>query len=205
MIVKQRLVTVEELWEMPDVPGVRLELIDGEVVEVPGAGGLHGALGFKLLRMLDDFVQLHDLGLVMPDGLDYVLRRGPDQLRIPDVSFMAWERIPETGIPEGFWEGPPTIAVEVVSPHDRADDIHAKVQDYLEAGARQVWVMWPRTRSMTVYDATHGVRELGADATLDGGSELPGFTVRVGDLFEVRRRHQRPRRRAVGTPQLSET
>lgn len=187
MSVKHQLVTAEELWEMPEVPGKRLELVDGEVVEVPGAGDLHVAISFKLARALDDFVQQNDLGIVRPDGLAFVLRRDPDHMRIPDASFVAWERVPEEGIPEGFWEGPPTLAVEVVSPHDRADDIHAKVRDYLEAGTQQVWVLWPRTRSMTVYDSTHGVRELAPEAELDGGNELPGFTVRVGDLFEVRR------------------
>lgn len=188
MSVRQQLVTAEELWQMPEIPGKQLELVDGEVIEVPGAGDLHVAISFKLARALDDFLQQHDLGIVRPDGLSYVLRRSPDQVRIPDVSFVAWERVPKEGIPEGFWEGPPTIAVEVVSPHDRADDIHAKVQDYLEAGTRQVWVLWPRTRSMTVHDSTRGVRELGAETNLDGGDALPGFRVRVGDLFAVRRR-----------------
>lgn len=76
----------------------------------------------------------------------------------------------------------------VVSPHDRAQDVHAKAQGYLEAGTRQVWVLWPRERSMTVYDADGGPRELGPEARLDGGDVLPGFSVRVGNLFEVSRR-----------------
>lgn len=187
MSVKQTLVTAEELWEMPEVPGKRLELIDGEVIEVPGAGDLHVAISFKLARALDDFLQQHDLGIVRPDGLSYILRRDPDQVRIPDVSFVAWERVPEGGIPAGFWEGPPTLAVEVVSPHDRADEIHTKVGDYLDAGTRQVWVLWPRTLSMSVYQAEGATRELGPEAFLDGGDMLPGFRMKVSELFEVRR------------------
>jgi len=107
---------------------------------------------------------------------------------MPDASFVAWDRIPDPRPSARFWEGAPTIAVEVVSPTDRANDIQERVQDYLAAGTQQVWVLWPRNRSMTVYDAVSGVRELGPDSTLDGGSLLPGFSVSVGDLFELPRR-----------------
>lgn len=186
MSVKQ-LITAEEFWDTPDVSGRRFELIEGELVEVPGAGALHAMIAFALVRLLDQFVRQHDLGLVMPDGLAFVLRRGPDQIRIPDLSFVAWNRVPEEGIPEGYWEGPPTLAVEVVSPNDRADDIHARVQDYLEAGSSQVWVLWPRRRSVSVYSRNEDTRELGPDAKLDGADVLPGFKVRVADLFEIRR------------------
>lgn len=187
MSVKQQ-VTAEELWEMPEVPGKRLELVDGSVYEVPGAGELHIAIVVMLFKLLDRFAEQHDLGIVRPDGLAYVLRRDPDQVRIPDLSFVAWESVPTGDVSERFWEGPPTLAVEVVSPHDRADDVHERVQDYLEAGTRQVWVLWPRRRSVSVYRPDADTRELGPDAVLDGGEVLPGFTVRVGDLFEVRRR-----------------
>lgn len=187
MSVKQR-VTVEGLQDMPDVPGQRFELIDGEVVEVPGAGALHALIVFALARLIEDFVRHHDLGLVVPDGLAYVLRRDPGLVRIPDVSFVAWDRVPEEGVPEGFWRGAPTLAVEVVSPNDRAVDVHLRVQDYLDAGSRQVWVLWPQTRSVSIYRPAADTRELGPDDSLDGGDVLPGFNVRVGDLFEVRRR-----------------
>lgn len=187
MSVKHK-VTAEELWEMPDVPGKRLELVDGEVVEMPGAGALHVMIVFAVAQLLERFVRKRDLGLVVPDGLAYVLRRDPDQVRIPDVSFVAWERVPEGEISEGFWQGPPTLAIEVVSPNDRADDIYARVQDYLAAGSDQVWVLWPRQHSVSVHRPDDDTRELGPDATLDGGNILPGFQVRVGDLFAVQRR-----------------
>jgi len=188
MSVKHQ-VTAEELWEMPEVPGRRLELVDGKVAEVPGAGELHIAIVVMLFKFLDRFVEQHDLGIVRPDGLAYVLRRDPDQVRIPDVSFVAWESVPDGDVSERFWEGPPTLAVEVVSPNDRADDIHDRVQDYLDAGTRQVWVLWPRRRSISVYSPDADTRELGPDAVLDGDM-LPGFTVRVGDLFDVPRRRR---------------
>jgi Uma2 family endonuclease len=186
MSVKQQLVTAEELWEMPDVPDRRIELVDGEVVQVSPAGAVHTKIMFMLAKTLDNFVSRNGLGEVMPDNLAFVLQRGPDRVRVPDVSFIAAAHVPAEGLPEGFWEGPPTLAVEVVSPHDRANDIHERVQDYLAAGTQQVWVLWPRTRSVTVYVVDGAPRELGPDAVLDGGEVLPGFTVQVSDLFEIR-------------------
>lgn len=188
MSVKQKLVTAEELWEMPEAPGKRFELVDGEVIEVSPAGDLHMAIVEIVYKRLDRFVEQHNLGLVRFDGLGYVIKRGPDQVRVPDVSFVAWEGVPEGEPSEWFWEGPPTLAVEVVSQDDLALDFRDRVYDYLEAGTQQVWVLWPRRRRISVFSPNADTRELGPDAVLDGGSLLPGFSVRVGELFEVPRR-----------------
>lgn len=185
MNVKQ-LMTAEDVLDLPEKPGYTFELIDGELREAPGATMLHGLIATVVLRLIAGFVQQRDLGLVLPDGVGYVLRRDPDQLRIPDISFVSWSQVSEDGIPEGFWEGSPTLAVEIVSPNDRAADIHREVRDYLDAGTRLVWVLWPQQASVTVYDAD-GQRELGSDDQLDGGNVLPGFYARVGSLFNVRR------------------
>lgn len=74
-----------------------------------------------------------------------------------------------------------------MSPDDRATDVHANVRDYLEAGTRQVWVLWPPQRSVTVYEPDGTAREFGPDTHLDGGTVLPEFGVPVGSLFEARR------------------
>lgn len=187
MSVKHQL-TAEDLLDMPEVPGKRFELVDGELVEVSPSNDLHHAIVEIVYDVLRDHVRQHNLGLVRFDGLAYVIRRGPDQVRVPDVSFVAWDRVPDSGPSARFWEGAPTIAVEVVSPTDRANDIQERVQDYLEATTRQVWVLWPTRRTVTVYGANGSVRQLGPDESLDGGDVLPGFIVRVADLFEVPRR-----------------
>lgn len=109
-------------------------------------------------------------------------------MRAPQISFIESERVPVGEPSEWFWEGPPTLAVEIVSPEDLANDFYDRVQDYLEAGTQQVWVLWPRTRSVSIYSSDADTRELGPDASLDGGSLLPGFSVQVGDLFEIPRR-----------------
>jgi Uma2 family endonuclease len=182
MAVKQRL-TAEELWALPEVPGKRYELVRGELVEVPGAGGVHAQLIVNLLLLLHPFVTGRGLGRVFGDGLAYVIARDPDVVRIPDVSFIAQARLPDGSVPEGFIPGAPDLAVEIVSPGDRAEEVYGKGREYLDAGARLVWVVWPRHRAVTAYTPDGQSRELREDDELDGGAVLPGFRVRVGDLF----------------------
>ncbi len=78
---------------------------------------------------------------------------------------------------------PPDLAVEVVSPGDRAEEVYGKVREYLDAGARLVWVVWPRHRAVTVYTLDGQVRERREGDALDGDDVLPGFRVRVAELF----------------------
>lgn len=184
----KRLMTVEELWELPEKPGVNFELVKGVPIEMPGTGGLHALIVGAVYEVLSTFVREHDLGAVFGDNTAYVLARNPDLLRIPDVSFVSWERLPEEGVPEGFLPGAPDLAVEVVSPNDRAEDVHDKILEYLEAGSQLVWVLWPVRRSVAVHDQSGLTRELGPEDELDGGEVLPGFSVRVSKLFDVRRR-----------------
>jgi Uma2 family endonuclease len=184
MAIRQ-LVTVEDLWEMPEEPGVRYELVEGELVEVPTPNVTHNLIALLVYRLIYGISQQHDLGLVFADSMGYLLRRHPDLLRVPDVSFISWARIPGRQLPEGIWTVAPDLAVEVVSPNDRADDVLEKVYEYLDAGTRFVWVLWPRRRTVMVYEADRDIRVLGPDDFLDGGNVLPDFRVRVADLFAV--------------------
>ena len=186
MSVKQ-LVTAEELWAMPEIPGKRYELVKGELVEVPGAGGLHAQLVMTIVLVLHPFVVERNLGQVFADGLGFLLGRDPDVVRIPDASFISREHIPTGGIPEGYIPFAPDLAVEIVSPGDRAVEVYGKVREYLEAGVRLVWVLWPKYRSISVHAAGGVTRELGPDDELDGGDVLPGVRVRVGELFAAAR------------------
>lgn len=123
--------------------------------------------------------------MVSGDGTGYVLSRDPDTLRIPDVSFVSAARLPGDEVPETFWPLAPDLAVEIVSPHDRAEDVHSKVREYLDAGTRMVWVLWPKRRSVTVYGVGGDSRELGPEDALDGDDVLPGLRVRVAELLEA--------------------
>jgi Uma2 family endonuclease len=182
---EERLLTADDLVALPERPGIRYELHEGKLVEMPGAGALHNLLVGLVYRLLFAFVSQQRLGLVFCDGAAFVLRRNPDTVRIPDVSVVRRERVAAGGIPEGFWPGAPDLAVEIVSPHDRAEEVHERVRDYLGAGTQQVWVLWPRSRTVTVYWPDGTARELGPDDQLTGGDVLPGFAVAVRELFVV--------------------
>jgi Uma2 family endonuclease len=187
MAVKQ-LMTAEELWAMPEAPGKLFELVDGELVEIAGVTAFHGFVAGALLGLLSAFARERNLGLAFPDNTAYVLRRSPDLVRIPGVSYVSWPRVPEGGIPEGFWEIAPDLAVEIVSPSDVAQEVYRKVHEYLDAGTRIVWVLWPTYRAITLYAEGGIVRDLGPEDVLEGGDVLPGFQVSVGELFERPRR-----------------
>ena len=112
------------------------------------------------------------------------ISQDPDTVRAPDAAFICAERA-GSELPEGFFPGPPDLAVEVLSPNDRASEVIAKVRDWLDAGCRAVWVVDPKTRTVAVY---HGNREavlLQITDTLGGGDLLPGFVVPVADLFAL--------------------
>jgi Uma2 family endonuclease len=179
-----QLMTAEDLYAMPEVPGKNFELVDGELVEMAGASLLHAYIVGTVFDAIGGFAREHCLGLAFADNTAYVLGRSPDVVRIPDASFVTWAHLPAGGLPERFAEFPPDLAVEVVSPGDTAGDVHQKVREYLDAGTRIVWVLWPEFKSLT-WHAGRGSQELGADDVLDGGDVLPGFRIKVASFFEL--------------------
>ncbi len=169
---------------MPDLPDRCLELVDGVMRENPLMGVFSAHVLMNTLRTLGRFVGEHDMGITLP-GLGCVLKRDPDTVRLVGISYFDWDRVPEGEPSDFFWEEAPTLAVEVVTPNDLAEDFQQRIYDYLEAETQDVWVLWPMRQSMTIYRTNANTREFDPDSTLDGGSLLPGFSVRVGDLFEV--------------------
>jgi Uma2 family endonuclease len=147
-------------------------------------GGKHGKVTARLGRLLDEYVEAHDLGIVCGAETGFILQRTPDVVRAPDVSFVAKDRIPATGEPETYWPFAPDLAVEVVSPSDRFDEIQAKVGAYFSAGTRLVWVVHPGSRTVFVYRSLHQVHALGETDELSGENVLPGFTCRVSRCFD---------------------
>lgn len=182
---QKRLMTAEEFWEMPEKPGVRYELVEGEPIEVSPAARVHSKIVGALYRLLYAFVSSRSLGEVHGDGLGYIVQHDPDTVRVPDVSFISQAHLPEDDASDGFIPFPPDLAVEIVSPSDRAQEVHDNVHQYLEAGTQVVWVVWPQRRSVTVHLPTAEAREFGSEEELSGGDVLPGFSVRVAELFNT--------------------
>ena len=182
MTVSEKLMSAEELLALPE-DNLRYELMKGELITISPAGFRHGEIASKLDRVLGIFVEDNNLGTVVIAEAGFRLETDPDTVRVPDVAFVAQERLSEGDRPDGFWSGPPDLAVEVVSPNDSADEVQTKVTEYLAADTRLVWVLHPKTCTVTVYQSLDEVRVLTEDGTLEGGELLPGFSVAVRDLF----------------------
>lgn len=175
--------TAEELLGLTD-DGKRYELVEGELREMAPAGARHGRVAMKLASRLDRHVEINRLGMVLAAETGFRISRDPDTVRAPDVSFVAKERIPSEGPPEGYWELAPDLAVEVVSPNDPAVQVQSKVQMWLESGVRLVWVVYSDTRAIMAYKSLKEITTFTAEDTLDGGQVVPGFECAVAEIFE---------------------
>jgi Uma2 family endonuclease len=176
------LMTADELWQLPD-DGYKYELASGELIQMPPAGFLHGTVATNFTRLLSEHAIKHNLGVVCTADTGFKLRQNPDTVRAPDVAFVSRERILAEGKTEKFWPGAPDLAVEVVSPGDRFDDVLEKVEEYLLAGCRLVWVALPRTQTILVCHSTREAKILHGDDELNGEEVLPDFACRVKEIF----------------------
>lgn len=177
-----RLVTAAELESLPQ-GDERVELVKGVIVRMDPAGHEHGGVAARILIRLGNFVETHQLGMVYAAETGFTLSHDPDTVRAPDAAFVTAERVAQIKRRRGYFDGAPDLAVEIVSPDDKAEEIDAKVLDYLEAGCRLVWVIQPRTKTITVYRSLDQVRVLTQRDTLDGADVVPGFAVPVKEIF----------------------
>lgn len=182
MASRDRLVTVEEFARIPD-DDHRYELVEGRVIRMSPPGSRHAVLAARLARLLDQYVEEHGLGLVMTSG-GFHMASQPDTVREPDVAFVRAERIPASGVPDGFWPGPADLAIEIRSPGDRRSEIAAKVKEYLGRGVRLVWVVDPKARTVIVHQPDQPQVILEGNAALDGGSVVPGFSYPLDKIFK---------------------
>jgi Uma2 family endonuclease len=175
-----RLVTAEELEKFPD-DDYRYELVDGRVIRMSPVGFEHGRLVVRLGVLLGSHVQNLSLGEVVTE-VGFKLASNPDTVRGPDLAFIRQSRIPARRL-RGFWNGPPDLVIEVLSPDDRAHEIRAKVEEYLERGVTAVVVVDPDDRSVTIYRASAAVTLRAADELLDLDDVVGGFVCSLQEIF----------------------
>jgi Uma2 family endonuclease len=182
-MVATRLMTAEDLEAMGPEAEKRFELIDGALVEVEGVGGRHGGINTDLASNLNNHVRPRKLGRVLSADTRFVIKRDPDLVQMPDVSFIRAERIPSQGLWEGIVPIPPDLAAEIASPGDTGAEVRRKAQRYLDAGVRLVWIIWPRQRAVSVLRPGQPEMWLTEDGELDGGDVIPGFRLPVASIF----------------------
>jgi Uma2 family endonuclease len=157
------------------------ELIDGTLVE-KSVGFFEARLAGVLLHFIEDFLEICDLGITLPG--DATLRILPRQVRLPDVSFISWQRLPNRELPaEPIPDLVPDLAVEVLSESNTPREMQRKRREYFQGDARLVWEIDPDTQSARVYTTPDSFQEIGPDGALDGGDVLPGFILPLRQLF----------------------
>ncbi len=185
MTIETRLYTADDLWELSHEIGdaKQIELVRGEIVEMTPTGGLHGVVVMNLAYFIASFVKAQKSGYVIGAETGFILSDEPYTVRAPDVAFIAASRMPHP-IPPQYFPLAPDLAVEVVSPHDKARQIREKVIDFLGAGTRLMWVVYPEAQTVDVYRPDQDVQVVGIDGALDGADVLPGFNLPLGELFK---------------------
>ena len=174
--------TPEDLLSMPD--GDQFELVDGCLVE-RHMGILAGWVSGRLFTRLSAFCEARPLGWVFPGGdVGYLgFPDSPKTVRKPDVSFVSFGRFPGETLPPGFARLAPDLAVEVVSRNDLYEEVDEKIEEYIAAGVRLVWVVSPQNHTVRVYRLNGSSASLRDNDELDGEDVLPGFRCPVRDLF----------------------
>lgn len=179
--------TVKDIIDIERQEGKLCELVDGVLVEKV-MGYTESGLAAFLIGLLNAFVIPRNLGLVT--GADGTVELMANLVRIPDVAFTHWDRLPGRQPPTvPIPQLAPNLAVEVLSRSNTRGEMRVKRQDYFTAGVELVWEIDPNARTVAVYTSVTDVTRLTATDTLDGGSVLPGFTLLLQDLFAELDRH----------------
>ena len=173
--------TAEEFEQMPNDDSVLTELDEGDLITMPFAGLDHGYCGAEITVALYAHVKKHDLGRVYAADTGFRLR--DDTVRAPDGAFVRSERVNAVKS-KGFAKGAPDLAVEIFSPSDSVRQLMRKVKQYFAAGCHTVWIVYPERQEVNVLEASGADRLLGVDDTIEAPDLLPGFSVRVAELFE---------------------
>jgi len=172
------LMTVEEFMNIDD-DSHRHELIKGELLTMPLPKLVHGQVTANLLILVGQYVKANRLGRVYSES-GYHIESDPDTVLGPDVSFVTQDRIDDAV--EGYYQGSPDLVIEVLSPGDRRGRVEYKLGLWLESGAKSVWLVNPRRRTVEVCKST-GERKLFHETDELVDDTVPGFRVAVSEIF----------------------
>ena len=177
---RPRLMTADDLFNMPD-DGYQYELVRGELRRMPPPGIDHGRYIGRIYFSVGSYVMAHNLGEIVPGDPGFELDDG--HVRGPDLAFIRSERLNPLGSQPGYYQGPPDVAFEVLSPNDRRADVDEKIADYLDAGTLAVVVVAPRRRTVRVHCPNAAVVTLTESDILEIPELIPGWRMPVADIF----------------------
>jgi Uma2 family endonuclease len=167
-----------------EAPRKRLcELIEGVLVEKP-MGVTEAILAGIIVHMMWDFLEEHPLGI--PIGPDGPFRCAVGLVRIPDVSFVSWERIPGEAFPaDAISKLIPELTIEVLSKRNTPKEMKRKLREYFKAGVRIAWLIYPKTQTAEIYSSPTRKRRVRKDGILRCEDILPGFGLSLKRLFAM--------------------
>jgi len=184
--IPPKLMTVEQLDALPE-DDIDRELIKGRLKERPMTrrnrfhAKAEANLAFHLKSWLSS--QPAEQGEVLSGEVGCILRRNPDSSVGIDVAYVSAELILKQSDATTMIDGPPTLAVEILSPSDKQEDVNDKIDEYLAAGVAVVWIVDPHFKTVRVHRTAVPPRLFGVDQQISGEPQLPGFTLAVKDIF----------------------
>lgn len=187
MVMERQFVSAEGFLEIvgsPEYVDRIVELVEGEIVKMPKPSGLHGQITMLLGLKIGNHVVNNGLGIVTAAETGFILERNPDgrdTVRGLDIAFIRSARAPRV-LPDKLVDVAPDLAVEVISPSNKATDSHRKIRQLLAAGTALVWIVHPETRTVEVHTRS-GATTLEADDALNGGDVLPGLEIPIREIF----------------------
>lgn len=173
-----------EVANLPEYADCAVELVEGEIVTMPLPNNQHSEIMAELHLAISLFVRQNNLGRTLVGDAGFVLGRNPygrDTVRGVDIAFISTERAPEP-LPPNFMEGAPDLAIEIMSPSNTMGDIRRKINQLLEAGCRQIWIVHPDLREVDVH-TSEGAKVHREGDKLFADDILPGFKIDVADIF----------------------
>ncbi len=146
-------------------------------------GAEHGAVCANLIHGICRFIDQHPIARCFAPGTAFQLREEPLLIQQPDIAIVRNELIPADGLPLGPFVGAPDIAVLVVAPTDKFDEVLTRVNNYFEAGTRRVWIVRPRVKMVTVHRTLQDVQIVAETETLSGSDVFPGLEIPLAKVF----------------------
>ena len=160
----------------------RYEIVYGEIKERSMPSPVHGRIQAKITAKLLSHVEENDLGAVYTETH---FELAENLSRVPDIAFVSFERFPEEGEDKSSrWHVAPDLAVEVVSRTGNFEDVQEKITECFAFGVRQVWIVSPESKTLTVYHSRKQATILGDEDELICENALPGFRLKLTEIFQ---------------------
>jgi Uma2 family endonuclease len=179
------LVSVHDYASIDEPAGLKYELSEGELIVTPSASFFHNKTRDYLTARLADFVERQGLGEVASET---DVKLVGETVRRPDVALFCANRLRGVDLDQVPMPVAPDLVIEIVSRNDRADDLLLKVSQYLAAGVKAVWLLYPNTKLAYRYAASKiepEVRSSAAGQTLEDPELLPGFSLPLEQIFRA--------------------